>query len=160
MRHLISLILFGLIGIQIATLSTIVHPISAKVQHINQLQIAAMKAGLGYPGEKILNAIKMASLQTGLSQELLLSLMHSESSFKKNAISAKNYKGLLQIPQSVFYEDANTLIGARILLEKLIITKGDYKYAIVLYKGWPLNHPEGQRQAVKVLNLTRRLKGI
>ena len=152
--------LIGLVVMQTVNLSTIAHPVAAQIQRQNKLQIAAIKNGLGDPGEKILKAISLASSQTGLSQELLLSLMHSESSFKRDIISTKNYKGLLQIPQSVFYEDANTLIGARIFLEKLAITKGNYKEAIILYKGWALNHSEGQRQAEKVLNLTRRLKRV
>ena len=160
MKHLISMALIGLVVMQTVNLSTIAHPVAAQIQRQNKLQIAAIKNGLGDPGEKILKAISLASSQTGLSQELLLSLMHSESSFKRDIISTKNYKGLLQIPQSVFYEDANTLIGARIFLEKLAITKGNYKEAIILYKGWALNHPEGQRQAEKVLNLTRRLKRV
>ena len=160
MKHLISMALIGLVVMQTVNLSTIAHPVAAQIQRQNKLQIAAIKNGLGDPGEKILKAISLASSQTGLSQELLLSLMHSESSFKRDIISTKNYKGLLQIPQSVFYEDANTLIGARIFLEKLAITKGNYKEAIILYKGWALNHSEGQRQAEKVLNLTRRLKRV
>src|SRR3990167_8007881 len=127
MKHLISMALIGLVVMQTVNLSTIAHPVAAQIQRQNKLQIAAIKNGLGDPGEKILKAISLASSQTGLSQELLLSLMHSESSFKRDIISTKNYKGLLQIPQSVFYEDANTLIGARIFLEKLAISKGNYK---------------------------------
>ena len=124
----------------------------------NKLRVAAMENGIGNPGNKILKAVEMASRQTDLSQEFLLSLIYSESSFKKNALSKKNYKGLLQIPQNVPYEDANILIGARIFLEKLAITKGDYRKAIILYKGWPLNHPKGKKEADKVIKLTVNIK--
>lgn len=64
----------------------------------------------------------------------------------------------MQIPQNVFYEDANTLIGANIFKEKLKITNGDYKKAVILYKGWELSHPEGRRQADKVIKLTMKMK--
>jgi hypothetical protein len=64
----------------------------------------------------------------------------------------------MQVPYSVYYEDANVLIGARIFMEKLKITKGDYRKALVLYKGWSLGDPKGLAQADKVINLTLRMK--
>jgi soluble lytic murein transglycosylase-like protein len=117
-----------------------------------------MKAGMGDPGEKVLKAVTLASKQTNLSEALILSLMYSESSFKPNAVSSKQYKGLMQIPQSVYYEDANCLIGARILTEKLKITDGDYRKAIIIYKGWPIDHPEGKRQADKVIIMAMKVR--
>jgi soluble lytic murein transglycosylase-like protein len=147
-----------LLFIQTVRLSAIVHPINPRPQKTDTLQKAAMKAGIGDPGEKILQAVKIASIQTGISEPLLLSLMYTESSFNPKAVSNKAYKGLMQIPYSVYYEDANVLIGARIMLEKLKITNGDYYKAIILYKGWSPNHPEGKRQARKVLDLATRLQ--
>ena len=43
-------------------------------------------------------------------------------------------------------------------MEKLKITKGDYRKALVLYKGWSLGDPKGLAQADKVINLTLRMK--
>jgi len=146
---------------QMSSLSSSVYPIkSQSIQHStnNVLRKSAVRVGIGDPGEKILNAISMTSKQTGISESFLLSLMHTESALNRNARSHKNYKGLMQIPQDVYYEDANTLIGARIFLEKLRITDGDYRKALVLYKGWSLTSSEGFRQADKVINLTRKLK--
>ena len=141
-----------------------IHPIMAQEKMQNKLQEAAIKVGIGDPGEKILNAISLSSKQTGLSQELLLSLMHTESSMNSQAVSSKHYQGLMQIPKSDLLmhkeEDVNTLIGARILLEKLALTKGSLKEAIVLYKGWKITDSEGKRQADKVLALMKKLREV
>jgi hypothetical protein len=158
MKNLIGGVLIGVVMIQMVNISSMVYPAALQTKSTNSLQMAAIKAGIGDPGEQILNAVQVASVQTGLSKPLLLSLMWTESTFKKNAISAASYQGLMQIPFKIHYPDVNTLIGARILIEKLRITGGDYRKAIILYKGWPLNHPEGKRQADKVLNLARKLK--
>jgi hypothetical protein len=70
----------------------------------------------------------------------------------------------MQIPQSKNPihrdEDVNTLIGAKIFMEKLKITDGDHRKAIIIYKGWKLNDPEGKRQADKVIALARKLKEV
>ena len=162
MKHLLSLILllFVIIVFQLVGLSTMIRPVLASQEKLNPLQVTAIKAGIRDPGTEILNAVSMASRQTGLSEALILSLMYSESSFKPNAVSSKQYHGLMQVPQKVHYPDANCLIGARIFLEKLKITDGDYRKAITLYKGWPINHPEGKRQADKVIVLARKLKDV
>jgi len=136
-----------------------IHPVNGNIEtKENPLKLAAMKTGLGDPGEKILNAIGIASKQTGLKETFILALMFSESSFKTHAVSKKQYKGLMQIPHAVYYEDANVLIGSRIFTEKLFLAKGDYRKAIVLYKGWSSDHPEGWRQADKVLHISKRLE--
>ena len=157
MKYLLSIILFMGIVIQTANLSSIIHPVALVPQKTNPLRQAAIKTGLGDPGEKILDAVSLANRQTGLSEPLLLSLMYSESSFKPQAVSRKSYQGLMQIPRSREPmhrdEDVNTLIGAKILVEKLKITDGDYRKAITIYKGWAVDHPEGKRQADKVILL-------
>ena len=162
MKHLLSIFLIVIIAFQLVGLSTMIHPVTAQTQIENKLRIAAIKTGIGDPGKKILNAVSMTSRQTGLSETLILSLMYSESSFNSNAVSRKQYQGLMQIPQSKDPihrdEDVNTLIGAKILINKLAITKGDMRTALILYKGWPINHPEGKRQADKVIVLARKLK--
>ena len=126
------------------------------------LQEVAIKTGIGDPGEKILNAIHVASKQTKLSETLLLSLIYSESSFNTKAISSKNYQGLMQIPKQYSpvsrYEDINVLIGARIFAEKLIITKGNYRNALILYKGWRIGDTDGIKEANKVIDLIEKLQ--
>lgn len=164
MKRLPLLIIIGLtwlLTIQVVALSGLVHPVGKTItleQEREMIGVAALKVGMAEPNQKILRAIQMVSQQTGLSKPFLLCLMWSESSFKSKAISSRNYKGLMQVPYNVFYEDANCLIGARIFLEKLKITKGDYRKALVLYKGWPLGDPKGLAQADKVINLTLRIK--
>ena len=106
----------------------------------------------------MLDAVGVASKQTGLSETFISALMFTESNFNPKAVSSKNYQGLMQIPHKVHYEDANCIIGSKIFLEKLKITKGDYKKAIILYKGWSISDPEGHRQAQKVMDLAVRLK--
>jgi hypothetical protein len=162
MKQLIQTILVmmfvGVIAFQTTNLSNCVRPIQPQKIQEEKLRWAAIEIGLGDPGEKILTATRIASKQTGLQQSFILALMYSESSFNPKAISCKNYKGLMQIPQAIYYVDANVLIGANIFIEKLKITGGDYRKAIIIYKGWKIDHPEGKRQADKVLSLTRKLK--
>jgi soluble lytic murein transglycosylase-like protein len=86
--------------------------------------------------------------------------MYTESSGNPKAVSKSGYKGLMQIPFSIFYSDANILIGAHIFNEKLKQTKGNVIKAIVLYKGYPINSSRGIIQAGKVLALYNRLKQI
>lgn len=144
---------------QINDIASLIHPVKAQLQKQNPLQMAAVEIGMGDPGPKIINAVEVAAKQTGLSECFLLVLMFTESSFDPKAVSKKNYKGLMQVPYPVFYEDANVLIGARIFLEKLQLTKGDFKRAIIMYKGWAVDHPEGIRQADKVIQLTKKIRG-
>ncbi len=158
MKQMIMVTLLALILTQTANLYSVITPIPMQQEKKNPLQVAAIKNGLGDPGEKILTAVAIASKQTGISQELLLSLMYSESSFNVKAVSSKNYQGLMQIPQKVHYEDANTLIGAKILIEKLAIAKGDMKTALILYKGWKVSDSKGQQKANSVLALAKKLK--
>jgi Transglycosylase SLT domain. len=160
MRHILIVALLIVVMVQTINLSSLVHPVQSLSTSINPLQEAAIREGLGDPGEKILNAVSVASKQTKLSEPLLLSLMHSESSFDTRAVSSKNYQGLMQIPQKVPWVDVNVLIGARILLEKLTATRGNVRAAIVLYKGWPLSSAEGNRQASKVIDLANKLREI
>ena len=153
--------LVWLFTMQMIVLSGKIHPVGYPVmvnQEIVSLGDAALKAGMERPSQKIIKAAQIAGEQTGLSKPFLLCLMWSESSFKPNAVSSRNYRGLMQVPYSVYYEDANVLIGARIFMEKLKITKGDYRKALVLYKGWSLGDPKGLAQADKVINLTLRMK--
>jgi soluble lytic murein transglycosylase-like protein len=84
--------------------------------------------------------------------------MYTESTGNKFAVSCKGYKGLMQIPHNVFYEDANLLIGARIFLEKMQLANNNMENAVALYKGYPINSDRGKQQAKKVLSLYYRKK--
>jgi soluble lytic murein transglycosylase-like protein len=157
--------LVWLFTMQMIVLSGKIHPVGYPAtvdQEIVSLGDAALKAGMERPSQKIIKATQIAGEQTGLSKPFLLCLMWSESSFKPNAVSSRNYRGLMQVPSyaycNIFQEDINVLIGARIFMEKLKITKGDYRKALVLYKGWSLGDPKGLAQADKVIDLTLRMK--
>lgn len=163
-QSLIMIVLFSLLVSLVNSISGLIHPLTTseleKTKEIHSLQKSAVKCGIGSPPREAVEAALFVEQRTGLSAPLLLSLMHTESGFKKQAVSTKNYKGLMQIPHAVYYEDANVLIGARILLEKLKLTGGDYRKAIILYKGWPVNSKEGQKQADKVLVLAQKLREV
>jgi soluble lytic murein transglycosylase-like protein len=158
MKYLTIVMLLIVILLQNLLLTSKIHPVLSSTTSPNKLQVAVMKAGLGDPGKKILDAVVVSARQTGLSEAFIIALMYTESSFNTEAVSSMHYQGLMQIPQKVAYPDANTLIGSRIFLEKLKITKGDYRKALCLYKGWPIDHSEGKRQADKVIKLALKLK--
>ena len=129
-------------------------PIELQTQ-MSQTELKMEK--MGYP--KILaGPIDLASQQTELSPEFIIALMHSESGFDERAVSSKGYKGLMQIPFAVYYQDANILIGARIFKEKMDLAKGNVVMAIILYKGYANDIVRGRMQAEKVLRLYRKLK--
>ena len=107
---------------------------------------------------KLVDAINFASEQNQISTDLIIALTFTESNFNSTAISSKGYKGLMQIPQPVYYSDANILIGTRILREKINITKGDVEKAICLYKGYPIGSERGKEQVKKVVTLYHKIK--
>jgi len=157
-KGILLMTIFSLILIQNLVLLNRISPVVAQATQINPLVQALVKTGLGSPSSKVLDAVGVASKQTGLSETFISALMFTESNFNPKAVSSKNYQGLMQIPHKVHYEDANCIIGSKIFLEKLKITGGDYKKAIILYKGWSTSDPEGHRQAQKVMDLAIRLK--
>ena len=154
---LIGILLLGIVA-QAMIISSMIHPLSKEGAQVADLGRSVVRAGLPNPGEKILTAVILASKQTGVPPHSIISLMYSESAFNVRAISTKGYKGLMQIPYPIYEENQNTLIGTNILVEKLRIVKGDYQKAYIIYKGWELTHPEGKRQAEKVLALTAKLR--
>jgi hypothetical protein len=98
------------------------------------------------------------SRDEGLPSSLVAALIYSESSFRPNAVSSKNYYGLAQVPWHIPYQDINIRLGTRILKEKLQITRGDLLTALKLYKGYELDDPRGHEQAQKVINLMKQLE--
>lgn len=113
---------------------------------------------IGIKSKEMALSIDMVSQKTKLPQEFIIALMYTESTGNKFAVSCKGYKGLMQIPHNVFYEDANLLIGARIFLEKMQQANHNMEKAICLYKGYAIGSERGKQQAQKVLSLYYRLK--
>jgi soluble lytic murein transglycosylase-like protein len=105
--------------------------------------------------QKIAIAVDKAADETRISGYLLICLMKTESNFNKHAISYKFYKGLMQTPEYSGYIDIDILWGARILQEKLKMTKYDLRKALALYKGG--NNRLAWKQASEVLNLWKRV---
>ena len=116
-------------------------PIPTKVYEVDTIKEEAKLSlvVLRAPGdkiEKLSNGVAIASRATGISSTLIVSIIWSESNFKEKAISPKGYKGLMQTPSATFiYSDVDILHGARVLEEKLRLTKGDLNEAMMLYKG-------------------------
>jgi soluble lytic murein transglycosylase-like protein len=129
-----------------------VEKIEAK-QQISQLE--SVLSSLKCPVRKVrevAKAIELASEQTKINPILLACLLQTESGFNQKAVSEKNYKGLMQTPTATFkWADVDILHGARILEEKLKLTKGDVILALTLYKGG--NNPVANKQAHQVVAL-------
>lgn len=147
--------LLGFLTWQAHTAYSIIQPIQ-KIeikQQTSQLEIVLNS--LKCPEKKlkeVAQAIEIASKQTKLNPILLACLLQTESGFNQNAVSPKNYKGLMQTPTATFkWTDVDILHGARILEEKLKITKGDITLALTLYKGG--NNPVAKKQAHQVIAL-------
>jgi soluble lytic murein transglycosylase-like protein len=113
---------------------------------------------VGIKSQLIAESVELAAKRSGISIDFLIALMKTESEGKQYVVSNKGYKGLMQIPHSVFYSDANVLIGAHIFREKLHQAKGDVIKALCLYKGYPVGSNRGKEQADKVMMIYNRLK--
>ena len=98
------------------------------------------------------------SREEGMPPTLIAALIFTESSFRPNATSSKNYHGLTQIPWHIPYQDINIRLGVRILKEKLHLTDNDLQKAIQLYKGYKLDDPRGKQQAQKVIRIMKQLE--
>jgi len=115
---------------------------------------------LGAPDGKVgqlAEAVRHAARATNLPRELLVALMYTESTFREDAVSPKRYKGLMQIPQEIPYPDANILVGARILEDKMRLAKGDLELALTMYKGGR-HKPQAQKYAAHTIGVYERLR--
>jgi len=107
------------------------------------------------------NAIYIAQESTGIDPKLIIALMKKESNFKTKAIgphnkTKKRYKGLMQTPTATYeFSDVDTLHGARILEQKLKISKNDLRKALALYKGG--TNKTAYNQADNVLKIYSQL---
>jgi len=124
-----------------------------QTERIEKLLVAA-----GAPENRIpvlVDAIATASSSTGFNPALLVALIKTESTFKREAISPKGYKGEMQTPSATRFSEVNILYGAKILEEKMGYANGDLLLALALYKGG--NNPMAKRQAKETFNLYRHL---
>ena len=108
---------------------------------------------------ELVRCIKVATSCTGIKEELVIALMSTESEFNKNAISPKNYKGLMQTPKATFkYPEVDTLYGAKILEDKLKTSNGNMMMALTLYKGG--NNELARKYARQTYKLYQKLLTI
>lgn len=86
--------------------------------------------------DAISKAINNASQLTEISPLLIATLLQTESNFNPKAVSTANYKGLMQTPTATYeFADVDVLHGARILQQKLRMSRGDLRQALIYYKG-------------------------
>jgi len=151
-------------GIQILDIGQIIIPMNKvvnnspkKVEKIDLIKEDLIS--LGAPNHEINNlskSIKLASDATNINDKIITSLMFTESNFRKKAISSKGYKGLMQTEKASFgYSEVDTLMGAKVLQEKLRISKGNLHRALALYKGG--NNPQARKQASEVIKVYKTL---
>lgn len=157
MKHLQGcclLVVMVIISLQVILLQGKLLPVSLLEKSPARQALTKM----GVQNLSLANSYDFATQQTGISQEMLIALTHTESNFKPNAISSKGYKGLMQIPQRLESKDAHVLEGATILKNKIRIADGDIRKALSLYKGYPVNDRRGQEQVEKVMKLYNYLR--
>ncbi len=107
------------------------------------------------PKEKVASLnrwIRSASGVTHVDPILLVCLLHTESGFRKDAVSEKGYKGEAQTKRFSEFSSVNILEGAEILRDKLELSKGDMFEAVARYKGGKDNE-EARDQATEVMRL-------
>ena len=158
-RYLLLGFLFLTIINQLTDIAGIIIPIKSSERKGAKCLVEKNLRDLGAPGSQLVElsyAVKLASESTNLNEELIVAIIKTESDFKRNAISSKNYKGLMQTPSATFiYVDVDVLHGARILKDKLKTTNGNLLQALTLYKGG--NNPVARRYAFETLNLYEKL---
>ncbi|HBB16489.1 MAG: hypothetical protein A3J94_06480 [Syntrophus sp. RIFOXYC2_FULL_54_9] len=102
----------------------------------------------------VANACRVANRH--ISPELIVSLIYTESGFRKDAVSPKGYMGLMQTPwASTKWPDIDIMLGVRILEEKLRIAKNNLPLALALYKGG--DNPLAHRYAAETLRIYQDL---
>lgn len=58
---------------------------------------AVIDSKMAHPAEKITDIIQQQAAQTGMDEDLIKAVIHQESGFKPNAVSAAGAKGLMQL---------------------------------------------------------------
>ncbi len=96
--------------------------------------------------------IRSASGVTSVDPVLLVCLFHTESRFRKDAVSRRGYKGEAQTKRFSEFSSVNILEGAEVLRDKLSLSRGDTLEALARYKGGK-DKKEAREQAREVLRL-------
>ncbi len=142
-------ILFVLNWVLIYKFMSVVVPIEIQDQKQIQVQQLINKFHIS---SKLANDFYDIGKDNHLDPVLLCSIAQTESSFRLDAVSPKDYKGILQTPVATMkWADVDILIGVKILKDKLIFSKGDLLKAIQLYKGG--DNPEALKEAKEVLRI-------
>jgi hypothetical protein len=156
-KYVALLVCVSVLWVQFHGFTELIVPV--QVRSTGQLQVDRVKHSLlrvGAPTEKVdelATAIKGASSSAGVSPLLLVALMYTENeNFDYKAVSEKGYKGLMQTPwASMRWADVDTLLGAKILQEKLKLSGNNLLEALRLYKGG--KNPTATRQAKRTIEV-------
>ncbi len=160
-KYAVLLVCVSVLWVHFHQRAEVVVPV--QVQPAAQQQVDRVKQSLlkvGAPTEKVdelATAIKSASASAQVSPILLVALMYTENeSFDYKAVSEKGYKGLMQTPwASMRWADVDTLLGAKILREKLELSGNNLLEALRLYKGG--KNPTATRQAKRAMAVYEKL---
>lgn len=125
--------------------------VPVQIEDQKQIQVQRLTEKF-HVSTKLANSFYDIGMDTQLDPLLLCSIAQTESRFRLDARSPKNYVGILQTPFATMkWADVDILIGARILKDKLWISNGDLLKALQLYKGG--NNPEALKEAEEVLRI-------
>lgn len=115
-----------------------------------QAQVEYLARKLGKPALAVQQYVHLAWAEarrrTGLSPELLIAIMHRESTFQPKVQSSYGAQGLMQVvrrwhreklraSESLFDPEVNVRVGADILEEYLELVGGDLSKALAKYSG-------------------------
>jgi len=156
-KYAVLLVCVSVLWIQVHGFTELIVPVHVRPagQHeVDRVRQSLLKVGA--PTEKVdelATAIKSASASAQVSPILLVALMYTENeSFDYKAVSEKGYKGLMQTPwASMRWADVDTLLGAKILQEKLKLSGNNPLEALRLYKGG--KNPTATRQAKRTMKV-------
>ena len=136
-------------------ISTIATPIDI-YQHKNQIT-EQLQSAFNISSD-IAEMIYKQSTINSLNPLLIAALCYTESEFNPKAKSCKGYKGIMQTKTISGYTEADLLHGILVLKEKLELSDGNLKKAIIMYKGYKIDSARGNKQAEKVLDIYKQLK--
>lgn len=156
-KYAVLLVCASVLWVQFHSFTELIVPVGVRPageQPADRVKQSLLKVGA--PPEKIdelATAIKGASASAQVSPILLVALMYTENeSFDYKAVSKKGYKGLMQTPwASMRWADVDTLLGAKILQEKLKASDNNVLEALRLYKGG--KNPTATRQAKRTIEV-------
>ena len=156
-KYVVLLVCVSVLWVQFHRFAELIVPV--QVRPAGQQQVDRVKHSLlkvGAPPEKIdelAMAINSASVSAQVCPILLVALMYTENeNFDYKAVSDKGYKGLMQTPwASMRWADVDTLLGAKILQEKLKLSGNNLLEALRLYKGG--KNPTATRQAKRTIGV-------